>query len=39
MLGELLQRRLTDTAGGTNEDGDKAWGKGGGDARIRRLDV
>ena len=39
MLGELFQRRFTDTTSGTDEDGDKTWRKSGCDARIRGLDV
>lgn len=38
VLGELLQRRFTDTAGRTDEDGDETCRKGGGDAGIRGLD-
>lgn len=38
MLGELLQRRLADAAGRTDEDGDETGRKGGGDAGIRGLD-
>ena len=34
ILGKVLQRRFADPAGGTNEDGDEAWGKSGGDAGV-----
>ena len=39
MLGELLQRRFADTAGGTDEDGHETRRKSGGDAGIRGLGV
>lgn len=39
MLGELLQRRFADAAGGADEDGDETRRESGGDAGVRGLDV
>lgn len=39
MLGELLQRRFADAAGGADEDGDETRRESGGDAGVRGLYV